>query len=127
MRDLGHLQFEELCWNWNYCRFTWQVLNSLRYHTSHQVGGLFGGTLVVRFDIGSLWGLYKMFKTPACHDCLVVNGTSKLIINISSHGTAARVLTSGHPPETTIRVLTYGHSPGPLKQVLIPSPWEQHI
>ena len=23
-------------------------------------------------------------KTPVCHDCLVVNGTSKLIINISS-------------------------------------------
>ena len=23
---------------------------SLRIHTSHQVGGLFGGTLVVRFD-----------------------------------------------------------------------------
>ena len=30
-------------------------------------------------------------------------------------GTAARVLTSGHPPETIIRVLTYGHLPGPLK------------
>ena len=29
---------------------------------------------------------------------------------------AARVLTSGHPPETITRVLTYGHSPGPLKQ-----------
>ena len=29
------------------------------------------------------------------------------------HGTAARVLTSGHPPETITRVLTYGHSPGP--------------
>ena len=34
------------------------------------------------------------------------------------HGTAARVLTSGHPPETRNIVLTYGHSPGPLKQEL---------
>ena len=58
----------------------------------------------------SLWGLYKMHETlwflfgvvvvcsssgrahcreltPVCHDCLVVNGTSKLIINISPrHG-----------------------------------------
>ena len=80
---------------------------SLRNHTSHQVGGLFGGTLVVRFDIGRPWGLYKMHKTlwfclmsgqtswgsvvfvrwesplqdeaPVCHNCSVVNGTSKFI------------------------------------------------
>ena len=32
------------------------------------------------------------------------------------HGTAARVLTPGHPPEAIIEVLTYGHSPGSLKQ-----------
>ena len=44
LRDLGDLQFEEICWNWNRCRFTWQGLNSLRNHTSHRVGGLFGGT-----------------------------------------------------------------------------------
>ena len=44
LRDLGDLQFEEICWNWNCCRFTWQVLKSLRNHTSHGVGGLFGGT-----------------------------------------------------------------------------------
>ena len=42
LRDLRDLQFEEICWNWNCCRFTWQV-----FHTSHQVGGLFGGTLVI--------------------------------------------------------------------------------
>ena len=54
--------------------------------------------------------------TPVCHDCLVVNGTSKFIIN-NLHGTAARVLTSGHPPETIIRVLTYGHSLGPLNTI----------
>ena len=23
--DLGDLQFEEICCNWNCCRFTWQV------------------------------------------------------------------------------------------------------
>ena len=40
-----------------------KYLKSLRKYNSHQVGGLFGGTLVVRFDIGSLWGLYKMHKT----------------------------------------------------------------
>ena len=28
-----------------------KFLMSFRNHTSHQVGGLFGGTLVVRFDI----------------------------------------------------------------------------
>ena len=44
MKDLGYLQFEEICWNWNCCRFTWQVLKSPRNHTSHRVGGLFGGT-----------------------------------------------------------------------------------
>ena len=34
--DRGDLQFEEICcWNWNCCRFTWQVLKSLRNHTSH--------------------------------------------------------------------------------------------
>ena len=32
--------------------------------------------------------------------CLVVNGTSTSIIYIYLHGTAARVLTSGHPPGT---------------------------
>ena len=25
LRDLRDLQFEEICWNWNRCRFTWQV------------------------------------------------------------------------------------------------------
>ena len=24
LRDLGDLQFEEICWNWNCCRFTWK-------------------------------------------------------------------------------------------------------
>ena len=63
---------------------------------------LFGGS-VVFVSWSSLQG-----GEPVCHDCLVVNGTSKLI-KIYLHGTAARVLTSGHPPETITKVLTYGH------------------
>ena len=57
-------------------------------------------------------------RTKCLHDCLVVNGTSTFIINYL-HGTAARVLTSGHPPETRTRVLRYGHSPWPLKHDIV--------
>ena len=39
-----------------------KFLKSLRNHTSHQVGGLFGGTLVMGLITESL-GLYKMHKT----------------------------------------------------------------
>ena len=43
---------------------------------------LFGESIVFVVWTSSLQG-----TTPVCHDCLVVNGTSKLIINISSrHG-----------------------------------------
>ena len=43
---------------------------------------LFGGSLVFISRTSSLQG-----GEPVCLDCLVVNGTSKLIINISSrHG-----------------------------------------
>ena len=53
-RDLGDLQFEKICWNWNWCRFTWQVFEeSLESYLSPSTGR-FRGTLVVRFDIGSL-------------------------------------------------------------------------
>ena len=44
LRVLGDLQFEEICWNWNCCRFTCQVFEECPNHTSHRVGGLFGGT-----------------------------------------------------------------------------------
>ena len=60
------------------------------------------------------WGSVAFVCRSLCHDCLVVNGTASLQ-QIYLHGTAARVLTSGHPPETKIRVSTYGHSPGPLE------------
>ena len=85
-----------------------KFLKSLRNHTSHQVGGLFGGTLMVGLiteplgfvqdarDVMVLFGECVVFvrwtsplrdETPVCHDCLVVNGTSKFIINIPSrHG-----------------------------------------
>ena len=36
-----------------------KFLKSLRNHTSHQVGGLFGGTLVVRFDITEPLGVVQ--------------------------------------------------------------------
>ena len=63
LRNLGELQFEEICWNWNCCRFAWQVFEESPESYLSPSRGLFGGTLVVRFDIGSLWGLYKMHKT----------------------------------------------------------------
>ena len=66
----------------------------------------------------SLQGVH-ICRSISLHDCLVVNGTSKSIINIYLQGTAARVLTSGHPPETRTRVLTSGHSPGPLKHDIV--------
>ena len=47
-----------------------------------------------------VWTLPLQDDTPVCHDYLVVNGTSTFVINTPSPGTAARVLTSGHPPET---------------------------
>ena len=71
-RDLGDLQFEEISWNWKCCRFTWQVLKSVRNQTSHQVGGCLevSGD---RLDVRSLWSLYKMHET--LWFCLVsVNG-----------------------------------------------------
>ena len=56
--------------------------------------------------------------TPIClHDCVVVNGTSTSIIYIYLHGTAARVLTSGHPPETKTMASKSGHPPGTQKQI----------
>ena len=43
---------------------------------------LFGYSVMFVVCKSSLQG-----EEPACHDCLVVNGTSKLVINISSrHG-----------------------------------------
>ena len=36
---------------------------SLRNHTSYQVGGLFGGTLVIGLILRSLWSLYKIHET----------------------------------------------------------------
>ena len=53
LKDLRDLQFEEICLNWNCCRFTGKFLKSLRNHTSHQVGGLFGGTLVIGLIFGA--------------------------------------------------------------------------
>ena len=63
LRDLGDLQFEKICWNWNCCRFTWQVFEESPESYPSPSGGAVWGYLDVRFDIGSLWGLYKMHET----------------------------------------------------------------
>ena len=47
---------------------------------------LFGGSVVFVCSTSPLQG-----TTPVCHDCLVVNGTSKLIINIPSRHDCWRV------------------------------------
>ena len=51
LRDLGDLQFEEIWWNWNCCGYTWQVFEESPKLYLSPSRGLFGGTLVVRFDI----------------------------------------------------------------------------
>ena len=115
LRDLGDLQFEEICWNWNCCRFTWQVfeespesyLSPSRGAVWGYLGGQFDVTeplgfvqdardVMVMFEewlavLGSVgfvcWTIPLQDDTPVCHDCLLVNGTSKFIMNISSrHG-----------------------------------------
>ena len=90
-----------------------KFLKSLRNHTSHQGRAVWGYLVVgliteplgfvqnaryvmVLFDewlgvLGSgvfdCWTISLQDDTPVCHDCLVVNGTSTFIINISSrHG-----------------------------------------
>ena len=62
LRDLKDLQFE-ICWIWNCCRFTWQVFEESPESYLPQVGGLFGGTLVIGLILRSLWGLYKIHET----------------------------------------------------------------
>ena len=94
---------------WNCCRFTWQVFEESPESYLSPSRGVVWGYLDGRFDYGasgvctrymrrygSVWLVCSVRlldeptagrKTPVCHDCLVVNGTSKLIINISSrHG-----------------------------------------
>ena len=61
--DLGDLQFEEICWNLNCCRFTWQVFDESPKSYLSPIRGAVWGYLGGRFDIRSLWGLYKMYET----------------------------------------------------------------
>ena len=61
LRDLRDLQFEDICWI--VAVLTGKFLKSLRNHTSHQIGGLFGGILVIGLILRSLWALYKMHET----------------------------------------------------------------
>ena len=49
--DLRDLQFEEICWNWNCCRFTWQVFEeSPESYLSPSRGAVWGYS-DLRFDI----------------------------------------------------------------------------
>ena len=76
--DLGDLQFEEICWNWNCCRFTWQVLKSLRNHTSHRVGGLFGYPVV-----GLIYGvLGDQEPSTANRGCRIVS--VEIVVRLSN-------------------------------------------
>ena len=63
LRDLGDLQFEEICCNWNCCRFTWQVFDESPESYLSPSRGAVWGYLGRRFDIWSLWGLHKMHET----------------------------------------------------------------
>ena len=51
LRDLKDLQFEEICWNWNCCRFTWQVFEESPESYLSPSKGAVWGYLNVRFDI----------------------------------------------------------------------------
>ena len=63
LQILGDLQFEEICWNWNCCRFTWHVFKKSPESYLSPSRGAVWGYLGGRFDIRSLWGLYKMYDT----------------------------------------------------------------
>ena len=39
---LGDLQFEEICWNWNSCRFTWQSRRVSEIASRTEQGGCLG-------------------------------------------------------------------------------------
>ena len=47
LRDLRDLQFEEICWNWNCCRFTWQVFEESPESYLSPNRGAVWGTLVI--------------------------------------------------------------------------------
>ena len=51
LRDLRDLQFEEICWNWYCCRFTWQVFEESPESYLSPSRGAVWGYLGHRFDI----------------------------------------------------------------------------
>ena len=59
LKDFRDLQFEEISWNWNCRRFTWQVFfkESPESYLSPSRGAVWG-YFEHRFDIRSHWGLY---------------------------------------------------------------------
>ena len=52
LRDLRDLQFEEICWNWNCCRFTWQVFEESPESYLSPSRGAVWGYFGHRFDYG---------------------------------------------------------------------------
>ena len=53
LRDLRDLQFEEICWNWNCCRFTWQVFEESPESYLSPSRGVVWGYFDHRFDYGA--------------------------------------------------------------------------
>ena len=52
LRDLRDLQFEEICRNWNCCRFTWQVFEESPESYLPPSRGAVWGYFGYRSDIG---------------------------------------------------------------------------
>ena len=53
LRDLRDLQFEEICWKWNCCRFTWQVFEESPESYLSLSRGAVWGYFGCRFDYGA--------------------------------------------------------------------------
>ena len=54
LRVLGDLQFEEICWNWNCCRFTWQVFEECPESYLSPSRGAVWGYLVIGLIFGCM-------------------------------------------------------------------------
>ena len=59
LRDLRDLQFEEICWNWNCCRFTWQVFEESPESYLSPSRGAVWGYFGHRFDITEFLGFVQ--------------------------------------------------------------------
>ena len=50
---LGDFKFEEICWNWSYCRFTWQSRRGSEIAPRTEQGGCLGYSVL---DAGLSFG-----------------------------------------------------------------------